>query len=86
MKLFYFIYFTVSFVSRREKYEIMTETRPFKNTQPALPSKKLVCTKILIYHFIEPLSDEKSNNTQYKTKTISVLWFRLFLHVKLEKQ
>ncbi len=26
IKLFYFIYFTVSFVSQREKYEIVTET------------------------------------------------------------
>ncbi len=32
IKLFYFIYFTVSFVSQREKYEIVTETHPFKNT------------------------------------------------------
>ncbi len=32
IKLFYFIYFTVSFVSQWEKYEIVTETHPFKNT------------------------------------------------------
>ncbi len=32
IKLFYFIYFTVSFVSQREKYEIVTEKHPFKNT------------------------------------------------------
>ncbi len=32
IKLFYFIYFTVSFVSQREKYEIVTETHPFKST------------------------------------------------------
>ncbi len=32
IKLFYFIYFTVSFVSQRDKYEIVTETQPFKNT------------------------------------------------------
>ncbi len=32
IKLFYFIYLTVSFVSQRDKYEIMTETQPFKNT------------------------------------------------------
>ncbi len=31
IRLFYFIYFTVSFVSQRDKYEIMTETQPFKN-------------------------------------------------------
>ncbi len=29
---FYFIYFTVSFVSQQDKYEIVTETQPFKNT------------------------------------------------------
>ncbi len=50
IKLFYFIYFTVSFVSQWDKYEILTEMQPFKNSLPALPSK--------IYHFIEPLSDE----------------------------
>ncbi len=32
IKLFYFIYFTVSFVSQPDKYEIMTETRSIKNT------------------------------------------------------
>ncbi len=32
IKLFYFIYFTVSYVSQRDKYEIVTETQPFKNT------------------------------------------------------
>ncbi len=32
IKMFYFIYFTVSFVSKRDKYEIVTETLPFKNT------------------------------------------------------
>ncbi len=32
IKLFYFIYFTVSLVSRRDKYVIVTETQPFKNT------------------------------------------------------
>ncbi len=32
IKRFYFIYFTVSFVSQREEYEIVTETQPFKNT------------------------------------------------------
>ncbi len=37
IKLFYFIYFTDSFVSQRDKYEIVTETHPFKNP----PSKKL---------------------------------------------
>ncbi len=31
IKLFYFIYFTVSFVSQQDKYEIVTETQPFKN-------------------------------------------------------
>ncbi len=31
IKLFYFIYFTVSFVSQRDEYEIVTETQPFKN-------------------------------------------------------
>ncbi len=32
IKLFYFIYFTVSFVSQWDKYEIVTEMQPFKNT------------------------------------------------------
>ncbi len=32
IKQFYFIYFTVSFVSQRDEYEIVTETQPFKNT------------------------------------------------------
>ncbi len=32
IKLFYFIYLTVSFVSQRNKYEIVTETQPFNNT------------------------------------------------------
>ncbi len=32
IKLFYFIYLTVSFVSQWDKYEIVTETHPFKNT------------------------------------------------------
>ncbi len=32
IKLFYFLYFTVSFVSQRDKYEIVTETHPFKNS------------------------------------------------------
>ncbi len=32
IKLFYFVYFTVSFVSQWEKYKIVTETHPFKNT------------------------------------------------------
>ncbi len=32
IKLFYFIYLTVYFVSQKDKYEIMTETRPFKNS------------------------------------------------------
>ncbi len=32
IKLFYFIHFTVSFVSQRDEYEIVTETQPFKNT------------------------------------------------------
>ncbi len=32
IKLFYFIYFTVSVVSQRDEYEIVTETHPFKNT------------------------------------------------------
>ncbi len=32
IKLFYFIYFTVSLVSQRDKYEIVTEIQPFKNT------------------------------------------------------
>ncbi len=32
IKLFYFIYFTVYVVSQRDKYEIVTETQPFKNT------------------------------------------------------
>ncbi len=31
-KLFYFVYFTIFFVSQRDKYEIVTETHPFKNT------------------------------------------------------
>ncbi len=29
---FYFIYLTVSFVSQRDKYKIVTETQPSKNT------------------------------------------------------
>ncbi len=29
---FYFIYFTVSVVSQRDKYEVVTKTHPFKNT------------------------------------------------------
>ncbi len=32
IKLFYFIYFTVSVVSQQDEYEIVTETHPFKNT------------------------------------------------------
>ncbi len=32
IKQFYFIYFTVSFVSRWDRYEIVTETQPFKNS------------------------------------------------------
>ncbi len=32
IKLFYFIYLTVSFVSQRDEYEIVTETHPFTNT------------------------------------------------------
>ncbi len=32
INLFYFMYFTVSFVSQRDEYEIVTETQPFKNT------------------------------------------------------
>ncbi len=32
IKLFYFIYLTVYLVSQQDKYEIMTETRPFKNS------------------------------------------------------
>ncbi len=32
IKRFIFIYFTVFFVSQRDKYEIVTETHPFKNT------------------------------------------------------
>ncbi len=32
IKLFYFIYFTVSLVSQWDKYEIMTEIHPFKKT------------------------------------------------------
>ncbi len=48
------VYFTVSVVKQRNEYEIVTETRPIK-TQPALISKKLICTKILI---IAPSSDE----------------------------
>ncbi len=31
-QLFYFKYLTVSFVSQRDKYEIVTETQPSKNT------------------------------------------------------
>ncbi len=41
----------------------VTETQPIKNTLPALPSKKLVCTKSLIYNF-EPLSDEIKEYTE----------------------
>ncbi len=32
IKLFHFIYLTVYVVSQQDKYEIMTETRPFKNS------------------------------------------------------
>ncbi len=32
IKLIYFIYLTVYVVSQQDKYEIMTETRPFKNS------------------------------------------------------
>ncbi len=32
IQLFYFIYLTVSFVSQRDKYKIVTETQPSKNT------------------------------------------------------
>ncbi len=32
IKLFNFIYLTVYVVSQQDKYEIMTETRPFKNS------------------------------------------------------
>ncbi len=32
IKLFYFKYLTVYVVSQQDKYEIMTETRPFKNS------------------------------------------------------
>ncbi len=31
-KLFYFVYFTIFVVSQWDKYEIVTETHPFKNT------------------------------------------------------
>ncbi len=56
--MFSFIYFTVSVVSQQDKYEIVTETHPFKNTYPAPTSKKLACTKIQIYNFTKPPSDE----------------------------
>ncbi len=49
IKLFTFIYCTVSVVRQLNKYEKVTETRPIKITQPALPSK--ICKNILI---IEP--------------------------------
>ncbi len=32
IKLFYFIFLTIYVVSQHDKYEIMTETRPFKNS------------------------------------------------------
>ncbi len=32
IKLFYFIYFAVYFVSQWDKYEIVTEMQPFKNS------------------------------------------------------
>ncbi len=32
IKLFYFIYLTVSFVSQWDEYEIVTETHPFNNS------------------------------------------------------
>ncbi len=38
IRLFYFIYFTVSLVSQRDKYEIVTETQLFKkHYQLSLP-------------------------------------------------
>ncbi len=50
IKLFSFVYFSVSVVRQRDEYKIVTETRPIKTTYPALPSKMLICTKILIYN------------------------------------
>ncbi len=48
IKLFSLVYFTVSVVRQQDEYETVTETRPI-NT-PALTSKMLICTKILIYN------------------------------------
>ncbi len=39
----------------------------------------LICTKILIIEL-------SSSEIKHKIKTIAVLWFRLYLHVKLNKQ
>ncbi len=41
IKLFSLIYLTVAVVKQRYEYEIVTETRPIKPTQTALPSKML---------------------------------------------
>ncbi len=50
IKLFSFIYFIFSVVRQLDKFERITEKRTIKNTQQALPSKMLICTKILIYN------------------------------------
>ncbi len=55
IKLFSFVYILLFYVVRQwNEYEIVTETRAIKTT-PALPSKMLICIKILV---IEPSSDE----------------------------
>ncbi len=81
IKPFSLIYFSVSIVRQRNEYEIVTETRPIKTTLPALSSKTLTCAQILI---IVSLSD-KIKKATHEIKTIAVLRFRLYLHVKLEK-
>ncbi len=49
IKLFSFVYVSVSVVSQWNEYEIVTETQTIKTTL-ALTSKMLICTKILIYN------------------------------------
>ncbi len=48
IKLFSFVYVSISVVSQWNEYEIVTETQTIKTTL-ALTSKMLICTKILIY-------------------------------------
>ncbi len=46
IKQFSLIYLTVSVVRQRNEYEIVIKMQPIKITEPAFPSKVLICTKI----------------------------------------